>query len=74
MFETEFKCVSLKSVIYFWTCSGGKNGTSLLNGTSLAPSSNSTAGDSGAHRAIGDVASFVRAVVAALLLSVVLLL
>ncbi|KAL5217855.1 hypothetical protein ABZP36_018539 [Zizania latifolia] len=53
--------------------SGGKNGTSLLNGTSLAPSSNSTAGDSGSHRAVGDVSSFARTVAAALLLGVVLL-
>ncbi|KAK3147956.1 hypothetical protein QOZ80_3BG0288820 [Eleusine coracana subsp. coracana] len=51
----------------------GKNGSALLNGSSLAPSSNSTA-DSGAHRPIGDVCSFVRAVVSALLLSIVLLL
>jgi len=51
----------------------GKNGSALLNGTSLAPSSNSTEGGSGAHRAIGDVSALTRVVSAVLLLSVLLL-
>ncbi|XP_051182491.1 glucan endo-1,3-beta-glucosidase 3 [Lolium perenne] len=50
----------------------GKNGSALLNGTSLAPSTNST--ESGSGRTFGDVSSFVRSVVTALLLSVVVLL
>jgi hypothetical protein len=45
----------------------------LLNGTSLAPSSNSTEGGSGAHRAVGDVSALARVVSAVLLLSVLLL-
>jgi glucan endo-1,3-beta-glucosidase 1/2/3 len=50
----------------------GKNGSALLNGTSLAPSSNSTQ-DSGAPWAVGDVSTFVRTVLSALLLLGVLL-
>lgn len=45
-----------------------------MNGTSLAPSTNSTDGGSGAHRAFGDVSSLVRVVSTALLFSVLLLL
>lgn len=44
-----------------------------MNGTSLAPSSNSTEGGS-AHRAFGDVSSLARIVSIALLFSVVPLL
>ena len=45
-----------------------------MNGTSLAPSTNSTDGGSGAHRAFGDVSSLARIVSTALLFSVILLL
>jgi hypothetical protein len=44
-----------------------------MNGTSLAPSSNSTDGSSGVHRGIGDVSSVARLVSTALLLILLLL-
>lgn len=52
------------TILLLYICSGGKNGTSLLNGTSLAPSANSTADQSGSTRtAILAGASFLQLLV-----------